>query len=330
MAYEGIQNLLRGFQQLGEGADSIVEAKRRKTREASQAEESKLNRQKTQLQINELLNKQQDQQAVAGGIDQTIKDLRSKGASPDLINQVQTSLRASGGKNTLDVLNFATKQMSQPAQDRLNQLYGQFVQEQQAGTLDQKKLGQFMDQANVIIKADQLIQGPYKELQQDRDLQKYAKQKEYDLKNAKNLDEFKAGLSLANQNAHYQYTQELQQKQKASLKEMKKALIPDTFSDKEQFPDGLNDAQVMQKIMTINPDLSQSKQDTLLYVYKNRATPAGEQPGFISKQWNAIKNWMFGDELMKVQNNLPQNQQSQPTNTPDDFIKQLDQDRGVK
>jgi len=88
MAYEGIQNLLRGFQQLGEGADSIVEAKRRKTRDVSQAEESKLNRQKTQLQIDELLNKQQDQQAVAGGIDQTIKDLRSKGASPDLINPI--------------------------------------------------------------------------------------------------------------------------------------------------------------------------------------------------------------------------------------------------
>ena len=329
MAYEGIQNLLRGLDQLGQGFEARSEAKLKRARAARQDEESKLNRQKTQLQIDELLNKQKDQQAVAGGIDQTINDLRAKGASPDLINQVQTSLRASGGKNTLDVLNFATKQMSQPAQDRLNQLYGQFVQEQQNGTLDQKKLSQFMDQANVIIKADQLIQGPYKELQQDRDLQKYAKQKEYDLKNAKSLDEFKAGLSLANQNAHYEYTQKLQQ-QKASLKDLKKAVVPDTFSDKDNFPDGLNDAQVMQKILTMNPDLSQSKQDTLLYVYKNRTTPAGEQPGFIAKQWNAIKNWMFGDELMKVQNNLPQNPKSQPTTTPDDFIKQLDADRGVK
>lgn len=238
------------------------------------------------------------------------KNMADLGVSPEKRAALMTGVRMGGADNAMTAIKAAFETLSRPAKDQLIELENKFIADRANGTLTKEKIASYQDQANTIIKANEIFSGALSDQDAARDLAK--KKGESDIR----VNEFilKQKLGLETSKKRYEQWGEAVKKGRITAEEFATANMPD-MTDKKVFPDGMNEAVVLQAIMKMNPKLSLSDRNDLLYIYKNRDTM---DKSFLGSVMDAFRKKKVAEE----QNDMKDNSAPPPPN-PNDVESEL-------
>lgn len=212
----------------------------------------------------------QKNENLTTGVQQMDTAMAQLGVDPLRRQALAGAVIAGGGDNAVAALNSAFQTLSRPAKDQLNALQQQFLADRSAGTLTKEKIAIYQDKANAILKTNEIFSGALTTQESNQKIAE-AKTKAQNAADIQyNLSVWKSKLQTDAAKEKYDYWFKKVKENKISTEEAKKASIPDIMN-KDIFKDGMNDAQVEQNIMKMNPNLSSSARGELLWIYQHRS-----------------------------------------------------------
>ncbi len=253
---------------------------------------------------------------LRAGIDSIRTNAAQMGADPQTIEAATSALQLSGGKNSVDVINMIYKQMSRPAQEKLNQLQNRFLAERQNGTLTPQKTAAYQEELMATVNAERLFSGAMHDIKLEQ-TDKEIKQRT-DIENQAAV--FRANLGVQTSQIKLDAWAKAATQIAENKFDLRKARVPQVV-DKTTFPDGMTPVVLEQQIRNINPDLNENEVGSYVWMYKHRDDK--EAQGFMK----TFMDTMQESRLFKVQNGNPEKkvekkETASPT-APPDFLDQL-------